>query len=362
MLNTLTPIGSALRIPETLDEDQSYFRADKPKHLADAIDYYKTHGYVVMRGLISRELCVKVRSVFDASVRGTKLPMLRQKNMRYERNTFDANGFVDNPIFNLQDIGSGQLATFRNAVLDVLTHKVGALATAALLGCDKSMMIQSMFFEAPAGTWAHQDSYYQDSASGLGQCVAGWFALEDIDAGSGRLYICPGSHRVVPVLRNEREYNFATGHAAYQRAVLAMIRLYGLSFTAPYLAAGDVLFWNSLTIHGSLPASRVGVSRASLTAHYLRDGDAMLQFHSRIRGQATMTYNGMRIGLLHDQDRLFNRIVRTVAFRMPRPYMTARTLALRGLLAKQSLQRVIAGLRGAEMVQQPPSVTPKGSV
>ncbi len=51
-----------------------------------------------------------------------------------------------------------------------------------------------MFFEAPAGTRAHQDSYDPDSAARLGGCIAGWFAPEDIDAGAGRFYVCPGSH------------------------------------------------------------------------------------------------------------------------------------------------------------------------
>ena len=342
MLDTLTPIGTGLHIPETLGEDRPYFSAQNPSDVAEAKAYYDAHGYVVLRGLIPRALCGQVRAVFDADVRRTTTPLLRQKNMRYELNEFDESGFLNNPIFNLQDIGSGTLGAFRTAVLDILTHSTTASATSALLGCERSMVIQSMFFEAPAGTWAHQDSYYQDSAAGLGRCVAGWFALEDIDAGGGRFYVCPGSHRDAPLLRNEGEYNFATGHQAYQHAMLAMMRSHGLSFTAPYLAAGDVLFWNSLTVHGSLPASRTGVSRSSLTAHYLREGDAMLQFHSRIRPQQTMVHNGMTIGLLHDQDELANRLVRSVAFHFPKPYMAVRRLALSALLAKRSVQDAIA--------------------
>jgi phytanoyl-CoA hydroxylase len=347
MLDTLTPIGTGLHIPETLDEDAAYFSVDAPGGMADARAYYDEQGYVVLRGLIPKALCNQVRAVFDAEARHTPIPMLRQKNMRYERNSFDENGFLSNPIFNLQDLGSGPLAGFRGAVLDILTHRVTAAATAALLGYDRSMVIQSMFFEAPAGTWAHQDSYYQDSAAALGGCVAGWFALEDIDAGGGRFYVCPGSHRNAPLLRNEGEYNFATGHEAYQLGMIDMMRSYGLSFAAPYLAAGDVLFWNSLTVHGSLPASRPGVSRRSLTAHYLREGDAMLQFHSRIRPQKTMIYNGMSVGLLHDQDELLNRLVRAVAYHLPKPYMAARRLALQALLAKQSLQSAASFGRGA---------------
>ncbi len=335
MLNTATPTGTAMRIPETLEEDQPYFL---PGDLAGAREFYDAEGYVVLRGLIPAELCSRARACFDAGVRGSSIPILRQKNMRYERNEFDADGFLSNPIFNVQDLGSRSLGAFRDAVLDILTHAATAAATAALLGAERTKLIQSMFFEAPAGTWAHQDSYYQDSAAGLGGCVAGWFALEDIDAGAGRFYVCPGSHRAMAPLRNAGAYNFATGHQAYQQAMLEAIRSNGFACAAPFLKTGDVLFWNSLTVHGSLPSSRPGVSRSSLTAHYLREGDAMLQFHSRIRDQETMRHGGMAVGLLHDQDRLRNRVVREVAFHFPRTYATARRTALRALIVKRSLR------------------------
>lgn len=38
---------------------------------------------------------------------------------------------------------------------------------------------------------------------------------------------------------------------------------------APALRKGDVLFWNSRTIHGSMPTRDDGFSRKSLTAHFL---------------------------------------------------------------------------------------------
>lgn len=337
MLNTTTPTGAAMRIPETLDEDQPYFQ---PDDLAGAREFYDAEGYVVLRGLIPAELCARARASFDASVRASPIPILRQKNMRYERNGFDASGFLANPIFNVQDLGSRSLGAFRDAVLDILTHRAAAAATAALLGTERTKLIQSMFFEAPAGTWAHQDSYYQDSAAGLGGCVAGWFALEDIDAGAGRFYVCPGSHRTMPLLRNAGAHNFATGHQAYQHAMVEAIRSNGLTCSAPFLKAGDVLFWNSLTVHGSLPSSRPGVSRSSLTAHYLREGDGMLQFHSRVRHQKTRLHGGMAVGLLHDQDKRMNRAVREVAFHFPKAYATARRVAVRAVIMGRSLRQV----------------------
>ena len=117
------------------------------------------------------------------------------------------------------------------------------------------------------------------------------------------------------------------------------MRSNGLAVLAPFLATGDVLFWKSPTVHGSLPASRPSVSRMSLTAHYLREDDAMLQFHSRVREQKTKPHGGTMVGLLHDQDLLRNRVVREVAFHFPRSYMVTRRLALQALLAKRRTQQ-----------------------
>jgi phytanoyl-CoA hydroxylase len=189
-----------------------------------------------------------------------------------------------------------------------------------------------MFFEGPAGTWAHQDSYYQDRAAGLGGEVAGWFALEAIDAGAGRFFVCPGSHRSLQVIRNEGRLNVADGHESYKQAVAEAISANGLPVCAPYMAKGDVLFWSSLTIHGSLTASRRNVSRASLTAHYLRESDNVLQFHSWIRTHETTSHNGMTIGMLHDQDQWKNRLVGQVRFWFPGVYLVARRLALKTVI------------------------------
>jgi phytanoyl-CoA hydroxylase len=325
MLRATTPIGTGIDMPETATEDDPYF---SPRELADALAYYDAEGYVVLRGLVPAELCDRVRAAFDAEVRPSRAPILRQADMRYESNRFDADGFLANPIFNVQDLRTKRFGGFKSAALDVLTHGVVAATVAALLG-DRAKLIQSMFFEGSVGTWAHQDSYYQDSAAEIGRCAAGWFALEDTAAETGRFYVCPKSHRAMPVIGNAAERNFADGHERYKEAVLAAARRAGLEWRSPFLAKGDVLFWTSRTVHGSLPARRPGVSRASLTAHYLREDDEMLQFHSRVRRQDLDRHNGMAVGRLHDQDKWRNRVVCRTAATFPRGFAAVRRAAIR---------------------------------
>ena len=339
---------TGLTLPDTTVRDISNLTPRfSLNDLAAAADYYEQQGYVVLQGILPTEQCDAVRATFTQQVRRSRTPILRQKNMRYERNAFTKDGFLSNPIFNVQDLDPAAHGTFRAAVLDVLTAPAVAHATATLLGGERTKVIQSMFFEAPAGTWAHQDSYYQDSAAKLGGCVAGWFALEDIDEAAGRFYVCPGSHRSLPTILNAGALNFADGHDAYKIAVGAAIEEHGLTLRAPALAKGDVLFWNSLTVHGSFMAGAPGFSRTSLTAHYLRDSDSMLQFHSRIREQRMMEWNGTRIGLLHEQSRLKNRLMREAGYRWPETYARARRLALKALLASRGLRRPSRAIRTA---------------
>ena len=326
----VTAFGRTISIPEDQPEDGPSFTTAT---LDAAHDYYQENGYVVLRGLVPENLCDAVRAGFD-TLRHSRIPVLRQRNMSYERNTFNADGFLDNPIFNVQDLPTGRCSAFKSAALDLLTSSRVIEAVSALLGADRSKIVQSMFFEAPAGTWAHQDSYYQDSAAQLGRCVAGWFALEDIDAAAGRFYVCPGSHRG-PLLRNVGEHDFATGHDRYKEAIASIVNRETTRLCAPFLGKGDVLFWNSLTIHGSFSAARPGLSRASLTAHYLSESDDMLQFHTRIREQEFRLWNGVTVGQLHNQDTWHSHIVREVASRFPGPYLAARKLALRVLMSRR---------------------------
>ncbi len=339
MQTVVTPLGLRVRVPETVDEDTPYPGADRPAEVAAA---YARDGYVVLRGLVPPDLCDSVRTAFDAEVRPSRTPILRQKNMRYEANAFDADGFLSNPVFNVQDLETRRFGRFKSAALDVLTHPAVAAATGTVLGAPRTKLIQSMFFEAPAGTWAHQDSYYQDSADGLGGGVAGWFALEDIDAGAGRFYVAPRSHRDLPPLRNEGELGVAMGHDRYKRAVVEAVRAAGIECSAPQLQKGDVLLWNSLLVHGSLEALRPGVSRSSLTAHYLAESAEMLQFHARVRRLDMTRHNGMAVGLLHNQDRLRNRLVREVAWQAPGLFATARRVAIQAVLAARRARSALA--------------------
>jgi phytanoyl-CoA hydroxylase len=328
-----------MAVPESISDDRPYFTIDQ---LDSCYAYYLEQGYVVVRGLVSPGLCDRVIDEFNGQARYSRVPMLRQKNMRYERNAFDQNGYLSNPIFNIQDLQSADFGAFKSAALDIYTDPNVARTARRLLGKGPAggvRLVESMFFEAPAGTWPHQDSYYQDSAAKLGGATAAWFALEEISAKAGRFYVCPMSHLQLPLLMNRGLANFGDGHEQYQKSILDIARKHSVEWRAPFLAKGDVLFWNSRTIHGSLPPYEQSTSsRRSLTGHYLSDGDELQQFHSRIRRQKIRHHNGTQIGLLHDQDDLRNRVVRRIAHQFPTLWSFARRVAIKALVHGHSVE------------------------
>lgn len=316
--------GGTIEIPESIAEDFAYFTLDQ---LDAAKTYFRMNGYVVIRNLISPEVCQRARQSFDET-KHARIPILRQHNMRYERNTFNQQGHLVNPILNVQDLQTRPFGTFKNGVLDLVTSEPVRQAVTALVG-DRPKVNQTMFFEGNAGggTWAHQDSYYQDSER-PGEAVAGWFALENIHPGAGRFFVFPRSHKWEPV-NNHGDYDVAFRHNAYKNHMLALTA--DKEMRVPVMQQGDALFWSSLTIHGSLPTKDPRHSRCSITAHYLRQDDDEIQFHRRIKVLKLARHHGMIVNRLHDQDEIHNRIIRTAFFYAPGTMAWMRETAIKML-------------------------------
>jgi phytanoyl-CoA hydroxylase len=319
-----------MSLPRTLAEDHPYFRLEE---LDKALEHYDREGYMVIRGLIPAELCDEVTGQAKRELYPTRTPVLRQTTMHYELSKMTPEGWMLNPVFNCQDINARAFPHFKEAVLDVVTNPRVQQAAKGIVG-GQAKMVQTMYFEAAAGTWPHQDSYYQDSSRVLGGMTAAWYAMEDIDPDAGRFYIVPGSHKHWPVTANVGDKQIGLGHETYKHAMEETLERSGNTAVAPYLAKGDVVLWSSLTVHGSLPQTKPGVSRKSLTAHYMEETDPMLQFHTRIREQRKFKHNDMVVTMLHDQTLLSNQVYAKLSQYFPETMAAVRRNAI-NLLAKR---------------------------
>lgn len=267
MYATTSPTGASVSIPADVSEDHNYFTSSE---MSQATGYLREYGYVVLRGLVSRSACQAAQSAVAEELSRYRGYLYRQTTSHPEVHDFNEQRFVMNPILNVQDVPSAALPRFHSSALEILTSD-GVQQFLRTHFDEPGKLVQSMYFHGNTATGAHQDTYYLD-AENIGTMVAGWFALEDIQPGAGRFYVYPTSHRI-DVQKNGGDFDIAFNHNRYKTLIIELIDKYGLECRAPALQQGDVLFWNSKTIHGSLGTTQPQFSRSSFTAHYIPESD-----------------------------------------------------------------------------------------
>jgi phytanoyl-CoA hydroxylase len=319
------PDGAEMAVPVDVSGDSDYFAYGRYA-ASELCSYYNDNGYVIVRGAIEKSLCDEVSRHFSSEIKSYRGPLYRQTTGLAEANDFTPQGHVLNPVLNIQDLQSAAFPHFRSKGLDIITHKHVQDIVSSLLG-EPGMIVQSMAFEGNPATWAHQDSYYLDSTS-LGRMTAGWFAIEDIAPGAGRFFIYPKSHLML-MGKNSAEFDYAYHHQNYKDSILDIIRAHGLKCRAPALGKGDILFWNSMTVHGSLDTTTPAASRRSLTAHYVPASAGLLQFQKRERQLQLATINGIAVHCPKSQERFLNRLVLSIAYRFPGPFKAIKRLAIK---------------------------------
>jgi phytanoyl-CoA hydroxylase len=322
---TRTPTGSSMASPATRDDDFAYFTIDE----IDAIKrYYAEYGYVVIRDLIPKEVCRQANQHFDQEVRPYQGFIYRQATANPERHVFSQQGFMMNPILNIQSMGRRDFPQFLRSGLEVITHpRLQAVVTGMYDAPGK--LVQSMYFEGNPATWPHQDTYYLD-AEQIGKMTAAWIAVEDIAPGAGRFFIYPKSH-LLDLPKNGGDQDVAFNHTRYKQYVLEVIDRHGLECRAPALGEGDVLLWASRTIHGSLQTTEPERSRRSFTAHFIPDSSRFLQWQSRIKALNLEPINGINVHKPKALDLVRNRAVLWVETRFPRSFQFAKKVAVKAL-------------------------------
>jgi len=305
MIELKTPRGLAVWVPEELHEDPSPRFSIGDAH--EARQYYLANGYVIFRSLYPARTCDAIRQLWDEEVKPYDGYIYRQATARAETHIKNGAGWVMNPILNLQSVDPAQFPSFRDySTREILACRELTVAFTALLN-EVPTIVQSMYFEGNSATWEHQDSYYLDSEV-IGEMSAAWIALEDIATRAGRFFVCPGSHKIR--LDDHSLYNnIALNHETYIRSVVEQIRAHNLEIRAPVLSKGDVLLWNSLTIHGSLDSQDPVHSRSSITCHAIPRSRRFLQLQTRVLTLSTDQIAGVAIYRPKDLAVLKNRIV-----------------------------------------------------
>jgi phytanoyl-CoA hydroxylase len=252
-------------------------------------DDYVREGYCVVRGLVPEAAIDRVLAIYGESVLPSQKPFFRQSTNRWTRTRVNRFGHALDSFRDPHDYPA--YSVFCGAVRDLLCcTEIQQCLRGITHGTDHSL-VQSMMFDQNTTTPPHQDWYYLDSIPN-GRLLAAWIALEDIHEDAGRFFVVPKSHEMPFDPANSSDIN------TYMKTVEDWFAKHSDQAHAPAMRKGDVLFWNSRTIHGSLPTRDEKYSRMSLTAHYLPS-----QYQFGARNQKTPTggkyerWNGMQVRL-----------------------------------------------------------------
>lgn len=223
--------------------------------------YYETNGYFIFRNLVPTDLIDRLLGLYKKQIIPSRHPFFRQDTNKYEANQMNEFGHVKQAFLDIHDYQ--HFPEFSTSAKEIFCSNEIQEALKEVTGFYAFNLMQTMLFDSNTETTPHQDWWYLDSVPN-GHLVAAWIALEDIDERAGRFYVIPESinvklHHEIPNLP----------WLEWKKRMEKYLEENRSQIKAPELKKGDVLFWNSRTIHGALPKVDARFSRKSLTAHYL---------------------------------------------------------------------------------------------
>lgn len=312
------PIGEELEIPFDFKESEY---SD-----GDLLKFYEDNGYAIRRSLFKKDECEKMLRSFYSEVKPYKGHIYRQASANPERHRLTGSGNMLNSILNIQSLRKKSFYNFVESGTEILTQK-GLVKDLEMVFGEKPKLVQSMYFEGNPVTWAHQDTYYLDSEE-IGSMCGVWIALEDIHPEAGRFYIYPKSHKI-DIQKNGGDFEIAFHHERYKELVKKVIEKEGLECIAPPLKAGDVLFWNSKTIHGSLQTTDSTKTRNSITGHYIPNSQQFLQFQKFEKALSLVELNGIQVNKPKDLNVGFNYLIFCIEITFPKLFQFLKKSVIR---------------------------------
>lgn len=252
--------------------------------------YYSAFGYFLAKSLLPTDAIDALADEYRSSVKPSNWPMLRQ-NTNYEENKLDEYGALTNPLLNAHrfHLEKKEFSSFAEKLLLLGCHSKLHEALVSLTMLPEHRLMQSMLFEQ-AVTPAHQDWVYLDTLPN-GHLTAAWVALEDIHEDAAKFFVVPGSQS----MRHFFEESAVRDGSYLKDFGKIFDQQYKNQMYVPSMKKGDVLFWNSRLIHGSIPGKDPRRTRLSLAIHTIpvgyRYGNLYREYNYKVLGQiGRMTY------------------------------------------------------------------------
>lgn len=218
-------------------------------------EFYRTEGYLIVRGFWSPEEIAELKQVVDGlASAGRPIPGYWEPQANPD-GSLNPDPLKRYPrmlhLHRHQPIGKRMM----------LDPRVGAVVRALLE--DEPIACQSMVYFKPPGSRGqalHQDNFYLMVRPGT--CLAAWTAIDPALPENGGLSVVPGTHDLAlqcPAAADGTR-SFVNNYVAPPEGKQAI---------PARLQPGDVLFFNGSVIHGSEPNTHPTMWRRSFICHYM---------------------------------------------------------------------------------------------
>jgi phytanoyl-CoA hydroxylase len=213
------------------------------------VDFYNENGYLLVKGVFDSQEVEEMRNAIDST-------LLRAASVKNDRNSAWQGDYIpEEELKKLVLKGFHDIHYHDSAFTRALTHRNMAAVLSQLIGPNVQLHHSKMLVKPPevgAAFPMHQDAPYFLHENHT--MTAASVHLDDADMENGCLCVIPGSHKEGLLKHVGRHY---LDH-----------RQYPVSMGTPCPAkAGDVLFFNYLTIHGSDP-NRSNRNRRNILFQY----------------------------------------------------------------------------------------------
>jgi ectoine hydroxylase len=134
-------------------------------------------------------------------------------------------------------------------------------------------LFQSINFEEGSQQHTHSDTVHMTTFP-LGNLIAIWIALEDIQPDTGVLHYYPGSHKLPYILTPDFDHGTnqlflgKDAYNNYEGKIAEVIDNNTFSKKEFLPKKGDVLIWHANLLHGGNPIKKLGSTRKSMVLHY----------------------------------------------------------------------------------------------
>ena len=228
---------------------------------------FENNGFIIVKNLISKKLISSFIEIYNNKfLNSDNDPYAQMNSQKIGKKKVNKYGYLQDPIADIHclNINKEKHNKFVNKSLDIILNKKILKILEKINNFQKHNLMMSMMFDQNVGTPPHQDWYYLDSLPN-GNITGVWIALEDINYKAGRFFVVPGSNKMILELKK----NEIKKPDLYEKKIELLLKSNKCKIFAPSLRKGDVLFWNSGTIHGSKKTVDDKFSRKSFTAHFL---------------------------------------------------------------------------------------------